>query len=159
MEDFVVLYGHFVYFTAILYILRPFVIHILRVIWFIFPRSGIGIVPRNIWQPCWLWPQRGAEVLVKWGATPLELKTLVFIKIRWLFIFYGLGFDPMNTKKRNYPVFYRRRYNLLFPTWVMTALSIKFFHVGGCLKSLQSDFTHPTIPAHRLLPIKPSLQF
>jgi hypothetical protein len=52
MEDFVVLYGHFVYFTAILYILRPFVIHILRVIWFIFPRSGIGIVPRNIWQPC-----------------------------------------------------------------------------------------------------------
>jgi hypothetical protein len=43
-------YGNLKYFTTISYILLPFGNFV--VIWYIFDRFSICIVPRKIWQPC-----------------------------------------------------------------------------------------------------------
>jgi hypothetical protein len=50
MENAGIFYGTLEYFTVIWNILWP--IGKAVVIWYIFPRLGIHIVSRKIWQPC-----------------------------------------------------------------------------------------------------------
>jgi hypothetical protein len=50
MENVAIFHGHLEYLKALWYILWPF--GNVVVIWYIFPRFGICIVSRKIWQPC-----------------------------------------------------------------------------------------------------------